>query len=87
MAMAGVVWLSGMAAAQPAVTAKSRPQPAAIARPAGAAARPQVYRVPRELSGGDTHPFATEFYGVAPKANRPAAARPARKSSPRTAQR
>jgi hypothetical protein len=72
------------ALAQPAVTPKPRPQPSRFVRPA-TAVRPQVYRLPLELTGGERRPFGTEFYGVSPKAKKPVP--PPAKKAERTAQR
>jgi hypothetical protein len=66
------------AEAQPSVTAKSKPQPVPITRSAPMV-KPEVYRVPPEMTGGDARPFATEFYGTRPKKQpRPTAKKPAR---------
>jgi hypothetical protein len=55
-----MVLLCAGAEAQPSVTAKSKPQPVPITRSAPMV-KPEVYRVPPEMTGGDARPFATEF--------------------------
>ena len=75
---------STAALAQPAVTTKPRPQPTRVVRQA-TGVKPQVYRLPRELTGREGRPFATEFYGVSPRPKKPVP--PAAKKAERTAQR
>lgn len=71
------------AQAQPSASTKAK-APAAVLTRSAPAVQPQVYRLPRELTGADAHPFATQFYGVSKaKKPKPATKKPARAAEPR----